>query len=120
MANQAVQGGNYLLKTLGKMYQKQVGKSLTAYGLKYDDIINEHCPDTKVRKTALLAEPTQPACSASLAPRPKLTPFSSAALPLACSPLLPLRQAAIDRLPAAELESRKRRIQRLPSTHGCF
>jgi len=45
----AVQGGNFLLRSVAKIYQKQVGKSLTAYGLKYDDVVNEHCPDTKVR-----------------------------------------------------------------------
>ena len=83
---QAVQGGNYLLKTLGKMYQKQVGKSLTAYGLKYDDIINEHCPDTKVRKTALLAGPcTNVLCLARLLPKahPLLLPGPPSCI-LAC------------------------------------
>ena len=63
----AVKGGNLLLRTMGKMYQKQVGKSLTAYGLKYDDIVNEHCPDVDVRKNrtgaACPASSQKPACS---------------------------------------------------------
>jgi hypothetical protein len=66
----AVQGGNFLLRSVAKIYQKQVGKSLTAYGLKYDDVVNEHCPDTKVRCRRPHCPLHRPACARPAPPRP--------------------------------------------------
>ena len=40
-------GGNTIIQMLAKSYQKSLGKTLRAYGLKYDDIINEWNPDTQ-------------------------------------------------------------------------
>eukprot|EP00937_MAST-01D_sp_MAST-1D-sp2_P002438 g2438.t1 len=63
----AVQGGNFVIKTLQKMYQKSLTPTLRAYGLRYDDLVNEWHPDV---------------------------------------------QDALARLPPAEVEARKRRMQR--------